>query len=1012
MKRSFLLLTFLLLVGFCKAQYDTTYENSFQNWLPRQGWVIVKNDSLALNPGRVFEKYSIETIEHSLGIVSDLTWFDTNINPVAGKYDKIIMTPPITLGNNPYLRFYSKRNSNCNLSVWLVRNINDTTLAGLTDSLLSSKVTGFNVVNLSSAANQSVRIAFRIRGTSVYGFIDDVLVLDKHSLGYIPDSCFRSYLKTVTPAAFIGDSLDYLHNDILNVTSLKSTNGCIKSLEGLQYYPYLRYFNFSNNHICYIPSNTLRYLDSLNVNNNELTYLPDMPKCSALHLNNNLIRKIPDIFNQWVSYFHARNNLIYDCLQGSNRFMYGDFYGNLCVYLGGYTYYNTTKYWGSKPDDIICYNPRGYLSGLVYYDVNKNGIKDDGDLLVRNQRLQFMQGPDIYTNSNGEYSTEADTGVVNLNAINLPVVNPLSDVLHPQEHLKHDLRIVPTTYSGDDLTIKLNSTVLVGHLMLNITVQNISTQKANYTVKMFIPPVGYWILTLTHGNIINDTLTWTGTINPLSSVSSQITLLIDTVFIANLKAIVTTDNDVNLKNNEANASVSVVIKGISWDPNNKLVETPEVSAGYDCYLNYNINFENTGTANTSRVMVRDYLPKELDHRSFEFISSSHPCIISFCNDSVLQFLFQPISLTPKSIDSINCDGHIWFRIKPKIPIQINDTIKNTASIYFDNNPPIVTGVSKVWAVKDTTLFTADPISSCANKDIQFINESKGTPVSRLWKFEGGTPAISSDENPLIHYDSAGNYDVTLINTWQNLTDSTFIPDYIKIDSIPAVTINGPNSICENAIAILDGGNDFISYKWSTNDTTQEITINSGGTFGLTVTDGNGCRNTDSINIALKQLPNDSVIVQGTSELKAIAYPAEYQWMNCEGSLINGATNQDFTATSNGIYFAVITQNGCSDTSDCYSLIAVDVSNDYVENDILIFPNPMDGLLNIEIKDGIKTDFKLLLTSVLGQKIIERYFKFNDSSSNMQWDLKNLSAGIYFLHIRSNKIERIIKVIKQ
>lgn len=48
--------------------------------------------------------------------------------------------------------------------------------------------------------------------------------------------------------------------------------------------------------------------------------------------------------------------------------------------------------------------------------------------------------------------------------------------------------------------------------------------------------------------------------------------------------------------------------------------------------------------------------------------------------------------------------------------------------------------------------------------IRFFDESGGHPVAWEWDFPGGLPANSTDQNPIISYSEAGNYDVSLTIT--------------------------------------------------------------------------------------------------------------------------------------------------------------------------------------------------------------------------------------------------------
>lgn len=77
-------------------------------------------------------------------------------------------------------------------------------------------------------------------------------------------------------------------------------------------------------------------------------------------------------------------------------------------------------------------------------------------------------------------------------------------------------------------------------------------------------------------------------------------------------------------------------------------------------------------------------------------------------------------------------------------------------------------------------FTALPTSIFAGETVQFTNSSSGNPISFSWEFEGGTPAVSTAENPLITYNSPGVFDVSLtISDGQNMA-SLSRPELISV----------------------------------------------------------------------------------------------------------------------------------------------------------------------------------------------------------------------------------------
>lgn len=58
-------------------------------------------------------------------------------------------------------------------------------------------------------------------------------------------------------------------------------------------------------------------------------------------------------------------------------------------------------------------------------------------------------------------------------------------------------------------------------------------------------------------------------------------------------------------------------------------------------------------------------------------------------------------------------------------------------------------------------FTADKNTINEKETVLFSDLSEGEPTGWAWTFEGGTPATSTEENPIITYNNKGLFSVTL-----------------------------------------------------------------------------------------------------------------------------------------------------------------------------------------------------------------------------------------------------------
>ncbi len=120
------------------------------------------------------------------------------------------------------------------------------------------------------------------------------------------------------------------------------------------------------------------------------------------------------------------------------------------------------------------------------------------------------------------------------------------------------------------------------------------------------------------------------------------------------------------------------------------------------YLYYTIRFENTGNGNAINIKINNTLNNRLDETTLEMVSSSHDYAMDRVNSAV-NWNFSNIQLPPSVAQTNTGKGYIMYKIKPKPGYAIGDIIPNTASIYFDFNPAIITNTFETQFV--TTLDT-------------------------------------------------------------------------------------------------------------------------------------------------------------------------------------------------------------------------------------------------------------------------------------------------------------------
>ena len=98
----------------------------------------------------------------------------------------------------------------------------------------------------------------------------------------------------------------------------------------------------------------------------------------------------------------------------------------------------------------------------------------------------------------------------------------------------------------------------------------------------------------------------------------------------------------------------------------------------------------------------------------------------------------------------------------------------------DGNPIYATPGFSECAFPPIAVFTASQTEIFVGESVSFTDLSTNNPTSWSWTFEGGTPATSTDQNPVITYNSAGIFDVALSVSNAGGTDETIALDYITV----------------------------------------------------------------------------------------------------------------------------------------------------------------------------------------------------------------------------------------
>ena len=219
----------------------------------------------------------------------------------------------------------------------------------------------------------------------------------------------------------------------------------------------------------------------------------------------------------------------------------------------------------------------------------------------------------------------------------------------------------------------------------------------------------------------------------------------------------------------------------------------------------------------------------------------------------------------------------------------------SSDIYADSIVVLVHENPNVQLMEDTTICNGDKITLTANASGKYT-----------W---------SSNESSIeIEINQAGVYWLEIENAYGcsgNDSMELFIQD------LPVVNLGNDTTICSGENIILDAENNELNPKWSTGDSTSQITVNYEGIFHVNVIDNIGCSDVDSIELFINELPvvklgNDTSICRGQSFKLTTDYP------NLKHSWNNEDTANSISVFTSGKYSVTVMDNtGCrsSDSID-------------------------------------------------------------------------------------------------
>ncbi len=486
-----------------------------------------------------------------------------------------------------------------------------------------------------------------------------------------------------------------------------------------------------------------------------------------------------------------------------------------------------------------------YIKGSVFLDINSNGVKDGSDTyfptIVTSSKSYFARST---LSLKGLFKNKVDSGTYQTSILNRPYYNcvPLFkistfDSTGQTDSVNFALQPIP---NKNDLRVGLFSPSLarLGRPVdYYLGYANIGTTTQNAQVKFLKDSrVTFLSSQPNYTSVSGDTLIWNypnlqpdsfGLIKIHCKIATPPVAFINDTLLLNAYVAPSTNDETPINNHQL---LKQRIIG-AYDPNDK----QEVHDGnYSLTdlankesLLYTIRFQNIGNDTAFTVVVKDTLDGKLDINSLQMVSSSHNYKLDIVDNKYLTWTFDNILLVDSNHNEPASHAYIAYRINPKATVVSGDIINNSASIYFDYNPPVLTNVQKT-VIGNTSLPVK--LQSFTGK----LNSNK--TVALKWQ---SATEINMDKYIVEKSVDASKYYVLSNVAAQNKTNAIyqFTDEQVSKGSnyyrLQMIENNGKYSYSNIVVVLLENNSSITVFP---NPAKDYINIESKGVKQVTVTD--------------------------------------------------------------------------------------------------------------------------------------------------------------------------------
>ncbi len=248
-----------------------------------------------------------------------------------------------------------------------------------------------------------------------------------------------------------------------------------------------------------------------------------------------------------------------------------------------------------------------------------------------------------------------------------------------------------------------------------------------------------------------------------------------------------------------------------------------------------------------------------------------------------------------------------------ISLEIDGNDEVAAPVICQITDNVISG--RVGYTAKVHLYQIDPNNPCQG---MLLIDSVGPVVGPNWDITGT-------------FEPGEVYAITATDLNSNTSE-------FHCSQIPDLLLPEDSTICEGNNIVLDAGAGYVTYLWSTAETTRQILVDQENQYMVTVTSTDGCQFFDELTLNVEPLPeanagpdrelycNETITIDARASSQGPEF--SYQWTTNDGNIVNGAESLLPSINAAGTYTLQIV-NLNSNCSSSASMTVMDADEQFI-----------------------------------------------------------------------------------